>query len=482
MIKVGIAHAAWSVGRKESVRRLSSEVGHSAGQSVTVLVSNEREHARVWAPRLWRWVAEQQGGAPCVLLNDDVTLCPRFVEACEAIAQAHPGRFVSLHGQGADLLRVAREGHRFARCYSYTGPGVLMYPAQARELLAFAEARADLWETQNEDGLANVWLWSKQEPALVSIPALVRHDVSVPSTLGYDCHAMRTSSVDWGGDWPDLLPIESIGPLIANPWMPDAVMHALSRPRETGHSRARVVIATPTHGTPCTDYVATMMKLVTAGQRGGAWEVLCRFSRNDSIVHARSSLVREFLETDGTHLLFVDDDQSFEPHVLAGMLATGHDFVACPYPRREGVNWDLVREHLDVPPEALAYRYNVTLMGHPDAPALAFDDATKCAEVVALGFGCVLLTRRACELMVRAYGESLGYLDLSTHKQTTALFQLELADGTLYGEDVSFCRRWRAIGGRVWMYLGEGSPIDHHGAHRYRGALEAFGLTREQEP
>jgi hypothetical protein len=63
---------------------------------------------------------------------------------------------------------------------------------------------------------------------------------------------------------------------------------------------------------------------------------------------------------------------------------------------------------------------------------------------------------------------------------SVALFQLlfEEKTGGLLSEDYSFCARWRAIGQKVWMYLGEGSPVSHQGEMIFAGAIEAFGLQR----
>ena len=84
----------------------------------------------------------------------------------------------------------------------------------------------------------------------------------------------------------------------------------------------------------------------------------------------------------------------------------------------------------------------------------------------------------------RAGHMGLRVLDRAPHapehevRPTVALFQLMQRNGVLLGEDVSFCHRVRDFGETVWMYLGEGSPVDHVGELTFTGEIEAFGLRR----
>ena len=54
----------------------------------------------------------------------------------------------------------------------------------------------------NEDNVAVHWAWSVQRPFLTTLPSLVLHDATVPSTLGYDHHDNRVSTVPWSEDVP----------------------------------------------------------------------------------------------------------------------------------------------------------------------------------------------------------------------------------------------------------------------------------------
>jgi len=56
---------------------------------------------------------------------------------------------------------------------------------------------APFFAATNEDNVAIHWAWSRQDPFWCPIPAVVRHDITVPSSLGFDHHPMRTPLVLW---------------------------------------------------------------------------------------------------------------------------------------------------------------------------------------------------------------------------------------------------------------------------------------------
>jgi len=581
---VVIAHAAFDPDRAAPLARLVAQL-EAQGVSPVIFKSEVREHARIWAMRVWRNVAalgspdapDDAQSTPVVILNDDVEVPDEFVEAiCEVVrvARAHADAYgqrsvapISLHVQHPAARELGQRGEAFARSYSYTGPGVVLTPALARSLVEWADAHPDAWRTQNEDGVANAWAWDRQIPFLTTIPALVKHDTRVPSTLGYDGHAMRTSSVPYDDpavvhprdltSWttrtaPEWLP---------HPWMTEGTMRALcakrapSSPSASDAKKARVCLASVSRGNPAPEYTESLTALVhvAATDPAALFELHPqRFNRNDCIVHARSAIVRDFLDTECTHLFLVDDDHAFRPIVLQKMIESGHDFVAAPYPRREGVDFVRVAGMggLYPSPEAAAYRYSVTLANDEETIDPSKLDEHHCVEIEAIGMGCVLLARSVVERMVAQYDRELGYRDpRAGMRRTVALFQLvfqnipittgelvretpqvqiarleeiveQVTNGAdrividgdasavlaaalreikawrsgelphiprnriLLGEDTSFCKRWRNMGGTIRMYLGAGSPIDHVGRLVYRGHVEPFGLTRapvEQE-
>ena len=507
-IVVCIAHAAWMPERAATLARLLEQV-----PSAHVLKSVRREHAATWARRAWEWVASQ--GEPVVILNDDVTVCPGFDEVIQAMIDAAPHRAISLHtsAPGAEELI----GTAWARCYWYTGPGVLLWPEHAQSLLDYW-ARLPHAFGPNEDNIAIQWAWDRQQPFWNCIPAVVRHDVETKSSLGYDHHPLRSSNVDWEAYPEECLTEPDYWlsgvvepPFIENPWATAASLEATrrglmakdvcgicwTRPALIRNGLipmcpdciARTVRAVPPRfrlfvGTPYRadgvqpDYVASILGL----QRMLGLEVQHEMSldvrhEHQDLVRVRSRMVRIAYESACTHLLFADADNAWPPEVVINMLKTGKDYVQCPYLRRDGHGYT-------IRPTAKDRKNGVT------APEDIQPDNT--IEIEGTGLGLTLLSRACLERMLAHYGAGdlnsggdLTYQDLdrATGKlhPTVALFQLMIRGGGLLSEDMSFAQRWRDIGGKVWLYIGQGSPIAHYGTTKFQGSIEDLGFTHTPE-
>lgn len=218
-VSIYIAHAGWDGRRYASVHRLNNQV-----KGARIVASTEKEHASVWATRIWRRAIE--GEEHAVFLNDDVTVPARFDEVCAALVQVYPDDVIALHA----TVNSSAAKLRWLAGYWVTGPGYIIPRKRLPALLEFADKWRDLFTPENhvnEDQILMQWLWSEQTPARLTIPALVKHDVSIPSTLGYDHHAMRRAELSWEEfPWADLTSVEfwregSEKPdYVECPWMP----------------------------------------------------------------------------------------------------------------------------------------------------------------------------------------------------------------------------------------------------------------------
>lgn len=196
-VKYLVAHAPWAPGRARALARLMELLP----PGVEVVKSLGPEHASIWSRRLWERAAVVDGADAgdldgesvadhVCLLNDDVTA---DVAAIERAAAAVPDEPLSLHANNPNTANIAGG---WARCYHYSGPGVVLPPGAAQSLLEFTYALPwSLLSRWNEDMVAIAWAWSRQRPFWYPLPSPVRHDVAVPSTLGYDAHPDRTPTV-----------------------------------------------------------------------------------------------------------------------------------------------------------------------------------------------------------------------------------------------------------------------------------------------
>lgn len=156
-------------------------------------------------------------------------------------------------------------------------------------------------------------------------------------------------------------------------------------------------------------------------------------SGSTDLPDARAVIVAQFMESDGTHLVSLDNDVCWEPGALVRLVDHPVDMVAGAYPKR-------------IDPIEFAIRFL------PDREELWADPETGLLEVEACQGGFVRYTRAVFEKMMAAYPESkFSSARYGSDGFLYALFEPMFIDGHRRGEDFAFCHRWRAIGGQVWV-------------------------------
>jgi hypothetical protein len=242
-------------------------------------------------------------------------------------------------------------------------------------------------------------------------------------------------------------------------------------------------------GTPCfgglvtTGYMTSIIKLMQYLEGHGAGMSLNLLGRDSLITRSRNTIVSQFLRTtDATHFMFIDADLAFEPELVHRMLAFDEDVVGGMYPVK-ALRWDQSariqeREH----PETATLQYvGQFCQGDELERRGPFATGVYCAT------GFMLMKRRVVERLVEAYPECAYvsdhvYVPTKTGAQHYALFECTIDPVTkeYLSEDFGFCRKWRAIGGKIWLDV-EGS-LTHTGPHDFVGhpALR-FGASQERD-
>jgi hypothetical protein len=72
-------------------------------------------------------------------------------------------------------------------------------------------------------------------------------------------------------------------------------------------------------------------------------------------------------------------------------------------------------------------------------------------EVLGVPAGFMCLSRAMLEKMVAHYADTQFHCDQAPDKTAYDLFGAYRVGRIKFGEDYSFCRRWRDIGGKVWV-------------------------------
>lgn len=165
------------------------------------------------------------------------------------------------------------------------------------------------------------------------------------------------------------------------------------------------------------------------------------------ITKARNNLVRNFMESDCTDLLFVDADVIINVNAVTRLLAlsTGKDVVAGSYPRRSADSKFFLDFYLN------------------DGGELEFDEhGLLRVESVATGF--MLIRRHVIQHMYDKHPEWAYKLN-EEGEQEIAVFDFAIIDGQYIGEDYLFCRRAREEGFKI--YLDPDISLPHIGTQEF---------------
>lgn len=198
-----------------------------------------------------------------------------------------------------------------------------------------------------------------------------------------------------------------------------------------------------------------------------------RLTGGDALVsRARSRLACDFLETDHTHLLFIDADIGFDPEHLFRLLAFDKPLVGGVYPLKKTM-WEKVPDAVrrgvkDL--QAASLGYVVRFM--PSATeSVELEDGF--GQVAYLATGFMLIRREVLVRVAEANPDLVSVMtDMNTAPTRTVMFfetMIEPDSREYLSEDYAFCRRWRALGGEVWADFQ--SRMTHVGHAQYTGSL-----------
>jgi len=238
-------------------------------------------------------------------------------------------------------------------------------------------------------------------------------------------------------------------------------------------ARPHVMVATPCYGGNVTNYYAlSAIKLQKACLERGI-ELSFRMLGGDALItRARGNLAMEFLaEPTATHLLFIDADIGFKAEQVFALLDADKDVVSAVYPMKI-VNWDRIEARVAsgrplVPAATMSYAVEFL------DPA-AITPVNGLAPVRSVGTGFMLIRRSVFarmaagypELKFRGFGQPTPQ---DTERWSFFESMIDPETGSYLSEDYAFCKRWRALGGEIWIHLE--SRLSHVGSIAFDGDL-----------
>jgi hypothetical protein len=234
---------------------------------------------------------------------------------------------------------------------------------------------------------------------------------------------------------------------------------------DNGVRRPNVFIATPMYGAMATGiYTASMVQLSATFLRSGV-DSSYAFQWNESLVpNARNVLTHQFLESNATHLMWIDADIGFHATDILTMLIADRDIVCGVYPRKE-IDWKRVARAVEVgvPPEELSNHAGSFAIKTLDSSADVDEaDSDDLFEIEAGGTGFMLIKRGVFEALSDHVSDyTPGGRVIKEFYATT----IEPGTGKLITEDYHFCRIARSHGFKV--YAAPWAHLVHAGTYLF---------------
>lgn len=236
-------------------------------------------------------------------------------------------------------------------------------------------------------------------------------------------------------------------------------------------------------------YHKSVLNLALSCQRSGISLGIKHVGCDSLVPRARNTLVRHFLDSTATDLLFVDADITFQPEDVFSLLALDEPIVGGIYPRKQ-LDWHRIwrAARAGVDPEQLPYYGFIGVFNWQDGGDYPLDALI---EVRHLGTGFLRIRRSALEEMISKLGDTITF-DYSHEQDAFAgktghdLFPIgpdiryPLGSGgrQYLSEDWAFCELARQCGFK--LYAAPWVQLVHSGNFDYAGSLDVMDAAVEE--
>jgi hypothetical protein len=203
--------------------------------------------------------------------------------------------------------------------------------------------------------------------------------------------------------------------------------------------------------------------------------VMFQVMKSSLVTQGRQLCVSGFMESNCTHMLFIDSDISFNFKMIEKMINYDKDICLVPYPIK-GLDFDKIKKRIkegcDIDPRVLGNQYTMSV---PDPSSVKVENGF--IEVERGPAGCMLIKRSVIDALIKEYPEftinqhTLIDGKLVTRKHMYNFFDTywNKDDKTYTGEDFYFCKLCKHAGIKMYALVDE--YISHHGEFSYTGRL-----------
>lgn len=260
-----------------------------------------------------------------------------------------------------------------------------------------------------------------------------------------------------------------------------------------------IFLATPMYGGQCAGMFAKSVADLSAFCATNNIPLQMYFLFNESLItRARNYCVDEFMRSKMQHLMFIDSDIGFSPQDVIALMALQvqneeYDIIGGPYPKKT-IAWEKIKYAVDkgVADEdpSVLDRYVGDFVFNPKGGggSIRIDEPV---EVLEIGTGFMMITRKALEKFTESYKELMYRPD---HVRTEAFdgtreimqfFQAEIdpASKRYLSEDYWFCQKSQAIGLKTWFCPW--MRLQHVGTYIFGGSLAdlaSIGASATADP
>lgn len=223
-----------------------------------------------------------------------------------------------------------------------------------------------------------------------------------------------------------------------------------------------LLLSTPCYGAKLTNaYCHSLISTVTVLVRLGLPHTWLTLPDEAVISRARDLLMAWFLASKHSHMMCLDSDVQWQKEDVLKLMLCGHEVIMGSYPKKI------------MPEPGKPMEYPVNWIWPDDSGKL--ETCPKCGAIKINGgpAGFMMIRRSAAEKMFAAYSdmkyEGIGKFP-DADKYLYAGYNPILEKGVLWSEDLSWCQRWRAIGGEVW--LDPDIRLGHFGNYMFTGNID----------
>jgi len=236
-----------------------------------------------------------------------------------------------------------------------------------------------------------------------------------------------------------------------------------------------IFVATPVHSECSIHYTQALLELQKLTFKKNI-QITFQLMKSSLVTQGRNLCVSGFIESNFTHMLFIDSDIYFHAESIIKMIEKDKDIISIPYPLKT-MMWDKAMDNIKnnkiKTMNDLKKSFNTYPIRVEDDKDIKLDKGVM--EVTHSPTGCMLIKRSVIDKMIKAYpekaivqktvinGEYINKPNMWNFFDTIH----DPETKTYLGEDFSFCKLWKDIGGKCYAYIGD--TIVHIGEHQYEG-------------